>query len=101
MIIVYTTCKDEAEARMIASALLEEKLIACANLFACRSLYRWRGEARDEPECAMIMKTRAEHWPRVRERIAEMHSYDLPCIERIEAEAGADFERWVRGETAP
>ena len=99
MIIVYTTCRDEAEARAIAGALLEENLIACANLFTCRSLYRWQGEMCDEPECAMIMKTRAEHWPRVRARIAKLHSYDLPCIERIEAEAGEDFANWVRGET--
>ena len=100
MIAVYITCKDEDEAKKIAGALLDEKLIACANLFPCRSLYKWRGESRDEPECAVIMKTRPEYWDEVRRRITEMHSYDLPCIERMEAQAGAEFENWVRGETS-
>ncbi len=100
MIIVYTACKDETEARIIATALLDEKLIACANLFPCRSLYRWQGEFCDESECAMIMKTCAEHWHKIRERIAQLHSYDLPCIERVESEASVEFEAWVRGETA-
>jgi periplasmic divalent cation tolerance protein len=101
MIIVYTTCRDEAEARRIAASLLKERLVACANIFPIRSLYRWRGKLCDEAERAMLLKTQSSLWEAVRRRIKELHSYDLPCIERIAARGSGEFERWVRGETRP
>jgi periplasmic divalent cation tolerance protein len=99
MIIVYTTCRDEAEARRIAASLLKERLVACANIFPIRSLYRWRGKLCDEAERAMLLKTQSSLWEVVRQRIKELHSYDLPCIERIAAKGSREFERWVQGET--
>jgi len=100
MIIIYTTCKDETTAKKIAKALLDEKLVACANLFQCRSLYNWEGKFCDEGECAMIMKTRPERRDEVQRRIKELHGYDLPCIESIDAEASREFEAWIRAETS-
>jgi periplasmic divalent cation tolerance protein len=99
MIIIYTTCKDKTEARKIAKALLDERLVACANIFPCTSLYRWEGRFCDESECAMLMKTRPAHWQKLQRRIKELHSYDLPCIERIEAKASREFEAWIQAET--
>jgi len=33
-IVIYVTCANVAEAEKISTALLDEKLIACANVFA-------------------------------------------------------------------
>lgn len=99
MILCYTTCKGNAEAKRIAKHLLGKKLIACANVFEIRALYRWKGTLCDEPECFLLMKTQAKHWAAVQREIRKVHSYELPAIVRLSARAGADFDKWVTAET--
>ena len=45
-----------------------------------RSIYRWKGKIETADEVAAIFKT--HHWrsDALMERIAELHSYDVPCI---------------------
>ncbi|MBN8841080.1 MAG: divalent-cation tolerance protein CutA, partial [Sphingomonadales bacterium] len=42
--IVQVTCPDRETAESIAQTLLAERLIACANILDCHSVYRWQGE---------------------------------------------------------
>ena len=59
MLLVYTTFANEEDAARVVRALIEERLIACANLIpAARSLYRWQGAIKDEREVMALMKTR-------------------------------------------
>ncbi len=37
----YVTCKDKQEAESIAKTLLEEKLVACANIFPEMESFFW------------------------------------------------------------
>ena len=44
-----------------AGRLLEDRLIACANLLGeSRSIYRWEGEVQSEREIIALFKTSAE-----------------------------------------
>jgi periplasmic divalent cation tolerance protein len=100
MRIIYTTCPmDKAEE--LARKLLEERLVACANICApVTSLYWWKGEIQREDEAAMIMKTRDDLVARVLARTKELHPYDVPAISAVAAEAvDPDYLKWVDEET--
>ena len=47
VIVVLSNAPDEALARNIGAALVEQKLAACVNILgACESIYRWQGKGR-------------------------------------------------------
>lgn len=96
---LYITYKDIEEAKKITSHLLEEKLVSCANIFPIESFYWWKGKIENSDEVVSILKTRKENWEKVRDEIIKLHSYDVPCIVRIDVEANEGFEGWVREET--
>jgi len=61
--------------------VIEERLAACVNVLgAARSIYRWKGKIETADEVAAIFKT--HHWraDALMERIAALHSYDVPCV---------------------
>lgn len=100
---VYVTAADEAQAATLATALLERRLIACANLLpGMRSLYRWNDRVRDEGEVAMLLKTSSERVDTVIAAIEELHPYDTPCAVVWPIEAGAaSYLAWVVEESSP
>lgn len=58
---IYMTFPDEATAARVAGILLEERLIACANILpAVRSIYRWEGRTEDDAEVVAFAKSRQE-----------------------------------------
>ncbi len=92
----YITHPDEATARRIADHLLQERLIACANIFPVGSAYWWDGAIQHESEWVSVVKTSIgleEHLEAVVEAI---HPYDTPCIMRVESRANAAYEKWIR-----
>jgi len=75
--------------------LLNEKLVACANILPSKSLYFWQGKLNKETESILILKTTKEKATVVEKQIKELHSYELPCILKIEGKANEEFEKWV------
>ena len=98
---LYLTAANQAEAEKIGRALVEERLVACANILgAIRSFYWWQGKVQDEPETALLLKTRPEFVDRVIARVKELHSYTVPCVVQWPIVAGnPDYIRWVETET--
>ena len=79
------TCSSKTEAKNIAKALVQEKLIACANIIDnVTSIYEYNSKLCEEDEVLMIAKTIAGHFQEVKNRIMEMHSYDIPCIVEVD-----------------
>lgn len=79
---VYAVFADAEEAERIGRAMVEEQLAACVNILGpIRSIYRWQGSIETADEVAAILKT--HHWrtDALIARIAELHSYEVPCIE--------------------
>lgn len=99
---VYSTFPTQAEAFSVCGKLLEERLIACANLLpGMTSIYRWEGQLRQEAEIAVLMKTTGARVPAVTARVKDLHSYELPCIMACPLQKGfAPFMQWVADETA-
>ena len=81
VISIYAVFANAEEAERIGRTVVEERLAACINILSpIRSIYRWKGEIETADEVAAIFKT--HHWrsDALIERIAELHSYDVPCI---------------------
>lgn len=96
-ILIYMTTKDKKEAEYISKTLIEEKLVACANIIDnMTSLYKWKGELNREFECAVFLKTKEELFDSVRARICELHSYEVPCILKINLSDGhLPYLSWI------
>lgn len=79
--LVWCPFPDEASAAEAAKRLLDEKLIACANIIRdMRSLYEWNGERGDTTEAGALLKTDAALLDRAIARLGEIHPYDAPAI---------------------
>jgi len=80
-VIVFVTAGSEEIAAKISRTVVSEELAACANIIGgVRSIYRWKGKVEDEREWFIIMKTRAELFERLRDRVVELHPYEVPEI---------------------
>jgi periplasmic divalent cation tolerance protein len=99
--LALTTCPDEGTARRIASALVDERLAACVNIVPdLTSVYRWEGAVETAPECLLLDKTRQERLEALRQRLDELHPYDLPELVAVPVDGGSPaYLRWVVEET--
>ena len=96
MTIIYITCKDEKEAVKISKHLLNKKLIACSNMHPIRSMYWWNNKIEDEKEFVIIAKTLDKSYEKIKEEVSKLHSYDVPCVLKINAEASESYDKWVK-----
>lgn len=99
--LIYAVFPTAEEADDICGVLLAERLIACANRQAAlTSHFRWEGAIQSATEHPVIFKTSAEKASAAMERIAALHSYDVPAIIRLAgATALPPFALWVGTET--
>ena len=95
MTLVYITCKDEKEAVKISKHLLEKRLIACSNIFPVRSMYFWDEKMQNHKESAILAKTTEKNYEKIKKAVSKIHSYDVPCILKIDAEANEKYDDWV------
>ena len=78
---VYAVFANAEEAERIGRTVVEERLAACVNILGpIRSIYRWEGKVETADEVAAILKTHHWHGDDLIERIAALHSYDVPCV---------------------
>ena len=101
-IVVMITTGSEEEGVKIAEALLEERLIACANLIAgIRSLYRWKGQVCDDREILLLCKTERKLFSRLSNKVKSVHSYEVPEIIALSlVEGWQPYLEWIEQETA-
>jgi periplasmic divalent cation tolerance protein len=104
--LIWCPFADEPSAAAAARQLLDEGLVACANILPpMRSLYVWQGEAGEASEVAVLFKTDASLLERATARLAEIHPYDTPAVLGWRADAAAlPTAEWLgalaRGEAA-
>jgi periplasmic divalent cation tolerance protein len=99
---IYVTTKDEAEAKDIAQALLEKRLVACANITAgMKSLYWWENKISEDQEAVLVLKTTRSKFSEVETAIKKIHSYEEPCIVAMPiVEGSKGYLSWLKRETA-
>lgn len=98
--LVITTVGSADEARMLARAMVERRLAACAQITAIDSVYRWQGRIEQAPEYRVLFKTRAECYDELQAAIRAVHPYELPAIHAVAtAQAYAPYADWVDAST--
>lgn len=79
--LIWSPFADEVSAASAVSTLLDEGLIACANILPpMRSLYVWQGERGEASEVGVLFKTDAALLERATARLAEIHPYETPAV---------------------
>ena len=96
--LVLTTCPDTAAAERIAQALVSERLAACVNILPiAKSVYRWKGKVESAAEQLLIIKSMARAFRAIRQRILELHPYELPEVVAVAvADGHPDYLAWIR-----
>jgi periplasmic divalent cation tolerance protein len=102
-IIALTAAGSEEEAVRIGKCLVKEKLAACVNISPnVRSLYFWKNALCDEKEWILLIKTRQPLFQRVKARILELHSYEVPEVLCLPVLSGHDrYLQWILDSTTP
>jgi periplasmic divalent cation tolerance protein len=97
LVLVLTTAGSEEEARKIARTLVEHRLAACVNIVPhVQSVYRWKETVEEAVEWLLVIKSTAGAFARVREAIAELHSYQLPECLCVGIEDGSTgYLNWI------
>ncbi|EPK0910447.1 TPA: divalent-cation tolerance protein CutA, partial [Klebsiella pneumoniae] len=87
----------------IATALVAERLAACVNLLpGLRSVYRWQRKVEAAAEVLLLVKTSAEAYPALQERLRQLHPYELPELLAVEAASGLpEYLQWLAAESRP
>jgi periplasmic divalent cation tolerance protein len=99
--LLYITTAKVEEARRIGTAVVNERLAACANIVpALESIYRWQGAVVEDKEVLLILKTRAELVDAAIAKVKELHSYTCPCIVALPILTGNPaYLEWLGQET--
>jgi periplasmic divalent cation tolerance protein len=100
VIAVLTTAPNAEVADRIGTALVEERLAACANLVpGVSSVFRWKGEVSRESEVIVLLKTTAARLSELRRRLVELHPYEVPEMIALDVRDGhPPYLEWVRAE---
>jgi len=95
--LIYITVSNIDEARKIARILVEEKLVACANIINnVTSIYWWEEKLQEDQEVSIIAKTVKKLVDTVIKRVKQTHSYQCPCVVSVKIDDGnKDFLKWV------
>lgn len=101
-VVVLTTAFNEAEAKILANQIVDERLAACVQISSpITAVYRWKGEIYNEPEWQLWIKTTEAqagvliHW------IPEHHSGDLPEVIVLPITGGLPaYLDWISLETS-
>jgi periplasmic divalent cation tolerance protein len=103
MLIVFTTFANADDAARVVRTLVDERLIACANLVpGVRSIYRWEGKVADQAEVMAVLKTRKQDWTALISRLHELHSYQTPECIAVRIAAGAPaYMAWLEAALEP
>jgi periplasmic divalent cation tolerance protein len=98
---LHVTMPDSERAAALARALVDEGLAACVNIVpGVTSIYVWEGRVQEEAEVLCLVKTRPGVFDRIRERILELHPYEVPEILAFSVDDGSPaYLDWLRRAT--
>jgi periplasmic divalent cation tolerance protein len=97
--VVLTTFANAEDAAKAVRTLVDEQIIACGTILSgARSIYRCKGAIEDTEESVVLLKTSAERFPALEERLRAIHPYETPEIIALDPTAvSKDYADWVIG----
>ncbi|TVL11783.1 cation tolerance protein CutA [Shewanella algae] len=100
-LLVFCSCPDTDSAKSLAATLVHESLVACAQVSqTVDSFYVWQGELCQETEVSLQLKCLASAYPRLEQRILELHPYEVPEIIAVPISHGLPaYLDWIKDNT--
>ena len=81
IIMVVVTTSSKQEAKIIVQELLKSRLVACGNIIGpISSYFWWKGVIESNEEFMIFMKSRMSLFEKLKSKIVELHSYEVPEI---------------------
>lgn len=101
--IILVTVPNHDTADRIATALLNDRLVACVSILpGVESRYIWEGKTETNTELLLMMKTRFDLFEAVRDRVISLHPYQVPEIVCLPIERGSlPYLRWIDDVVGP
>lgn len=95
---IHWTSGSLDEARRIARYLVQEGYVACAQITPwIESIYMWNAALETEQESKIVLKTRLEHYSRIKELIEKNCKYEIPEIIWFKIDgANASYLDWMK-----
>ena len=95
---IYVTVENFKQAEIIAELAIKNKLCACANIFPeIHSMFEWEGKVNLEKETVLILKTIESKFQKLENLISENHTYETPCILKLDISKGnKKFLNWLQ-----
>lgn len=96
--IIYVPFPNTETAKQTCKKLLEQKLIACANIIkGIESIYCWEGDIQVDNEVVAILKTTEKCIEKVTELVINEHPYETPAIIDWTANsANQTYSNWLQ-----
>lgn len=99
-ILVYCTFPSNDEAIRASRVLLDERLVAGANMFAVDSMFRWKGKIEGRQETGVFYQAERRFFRRIERRIKQLHPDTVPQIVMWRIKDGyPPFLKWIMDET--
>jgi len=101
LVVVLVTVPDEDAAGSLAKTLVEERLVACAQVLpGLTSHYSWEGQLERSEEVLIILKTLQVRLAELETRVRQLHPYDVPQFVALSAShVEENYARWVGSAT--
>lgn len=98
--VVISTFANEVDAKNVLKELVENRLVACAQIMPINSIYLWECELCDDNEALVLMKTKKNLFNELKETIEKLHPYDVPEIICLDISDGnSSYLNWIETET--
>lgn len=96
-IVIFITCANKKEARLISLKLVKNRLAACVNnLEKVKSFFCWQGKVDKADEVLLIIKSKKTKLPEIIRLVKSMHSYQVPEIIALPILGGyKPYLRWI------
>ena len=96
-VIVLTTLPASADGPTFGRTLVTERLAACVNVLGeMTSVYEWEGAIQQDAERQIVIKTSRARIAALRDRLRDLHPYELPEFVVVPIVDGSDaYLRWI------
>ena len=101
--LVLSTFADSDQAATVVRTLVDERLAACGTILpGVRSIYRWKDTIEDAGEVMVLLKTTAEQFPVLQDRLLALHPYETPELLALDPDTVSPaYAEWLLRECHP
>ncbi len=98
--LIFITAPNKREAKKISSTLLDERMIACANIInGIESHFWWKDKKEKTRECLIIAKSKKSCLNKIIKKVKSIHSYEVPEIITLPITGGyKPYLEWIEKE---